>query len=160
MEKKRIAIIGAGASGLAAIHHAILYDFEPICFELTNDIGGLWRYKEDERCMNNTSLASVMKTTVINTSKEMTAYSDFPPPSSWPNFMHNTQLMTYFRKYAEFYQLLKHIRFNHFVKNVERTADFEKTGNWNVFYIDKWVFLRIFYIKVNLKQWKRNIRSL
>uniref|UniRef100_A0AC34RPP9 Flavin-containing monooxygenase n=1 Tax=Panagrolaimus sp. JU765 TaxID=591449 RepID=A0AC34RPP9_9BILA len=137
MAKKKVAIIGAGASGLAAIRHALLYGFEPVCFEATNDIGGLWRYKEDERSINGTPLASVMKSTVINSSKEMTAYSDFPPPSSWPNFMHNRQMMVYFRKYAEAYQLTKYIRFNHFIKNVERTFDFENTGNWNVFYVDE-----------------------
>jgi dimethylaniline monooxygenase (N-oxide forming) len=47
--KKRVAIIGAGGSGLPAIRHALLYDLEPVCFELTNDIGGLWRYKSEDR---------------------------------------------------------------------------------------------------------------
>src|SRR5689334_15306720 len=39
------------------------------------------------------SEGTVMKTTVINTSKEMTAYSDFPPPVEAANFMHNAQLL-------------------------------------------------------------------
>lgn len=47
--KKRVAIIGAGASGLPAIRHAILYEFEPVCFELTNEIGGFWKYKKNDR---------------------------------------------------------------------------------------------------------------
>ena len=46
--KKRIAIIGAGASGLPAIHHALLYGLEPVCFEITSNIGGLWKYKEED----------------------------------------------------------------------------------------------------------------
>uniref|UniRef100_A0AC34G6X2 Flavin-containing monooxygenase n=1 Tax=Panagrolaimus sp. ES5 TaxID=591445 RepID=A0AC34G6X2_9BILA len=79
VSKKRVAIIGAGASGLPSIRHALLYDLEPVCFELTNDIGGLWRYKENERSYKGLKVSSVMKSTVINTSKEMTAYSDFPP---------------------------------------------------------------------------------
>jgi hypothetical protein len=33
-----------------------------------------------------------MKTTVINTSKELTAYSDFPPEAKMANFMHNTEM--------------------------------------------------------------------
>ena len=49
MSKKRVAIIGGGASGLPSIRHALLYGLEPVCFELTDDIGGLWRYKESER---------------------------------------------------------------------------------------------------------------
>lgn len=47
-----------------------------------------------------------MKTTVINTSKEMTAYSDFPPPDDAPNFMHNSELLKYFRSYAKQYRPL------------------------------------------------------
>jgi dimethylaniline monooxygenase (N-oxide forming) len=30
-----------------------------------------------------------LQSTVINTSKEMTAYSDFPPPAEAANYMHN-----------------------------------------------------------------------
>ncbi|EPB70374.1 Flavin-binding monooxygenase-like protein [Ancylostoma ceylanicum] len=33
-----------------------------------------------------------MATTVVNTSKEMMAYSDFPPPEDWPNFMHHSKV--------------------------------------------------------------------
>lgn len=34
-----------------------------------------------------------MATTVVNTSKEMMAYSDFPPPEDWPNFMHHSKVI-------------------------------------------------------------------
>lgn len=137
MENKRVAIIGAGPSGLPAIRHSLLYGFTPVCFEATEDIGGLWRYKEDQRTVRTTSIASVMKTTVINTSKEMTAYSDFPPPPEFANFMHNTVLLEYFRMYADHYGLLKFIKFKHYVLNVERAEDFQKTGNWKVTFLDK-----------------------
>lgn len=41
-------------------------------------------------CLNQNFLGStVMRSTVINTSKEMTAYSDYPPPADDPNYMHN-----------------------------------------------------------------------
>lgn len=45
MGKKRVAIIGAGASGLPSIRHALLYGVEPVCFECTDSVGGLWNYK-------------------------------------------------------------------------------------------------------------------
>lgn len=45
----------------------------------------------------NWGKGSVMKNTVINTSKEMTAYSDFPPPKEAANFMHHSQLLEYLR---------------------------------------------------------------
>jgi dimethylaniline monooxygenase (N-oxide forming) len=48
MEKMKILIIGAGASGLPALKVALLdYGFEAICMEKSTDVGGLWRYKED-----------------------------------------------------------------------------------------------------------------
>lgn len=43
--EKRVAVIGAGASGLAAIKNALDYGFEVHCYEKSGDIAGLWRYK-------------------------------------------------------------------------------------------------------------------
>lgn len=61
-----------------------------------------------------------MRSTVINTSKEMMAFSDFPPPATAPNFMHNTQLQAYFRAYAKAFELEQHIRFRTQVHEVPR----------------------------------------
>ncbi len=72
----------------------------------------------------------MMKSTVINTSKEMTAFSDFPPPKDFPNFMHNTRIVEYFRMYVERFHLLKHIRFATSVKSVVRAEDYDQTGKW------------------------------
>uniref|UniRef100_A0A0K0D5K3 Flavin-containing monooxygenase n=1 Tax=Angiostrongylus cantonensis TaxID=6313 RepID=A0A0K0D5K3_ANGCA len=111
----RVAVIGAGASGLPAVKSALEEECEVVCFEMSDDIGGLWRYKPNI-CPGE---GTVMRTTVINTSKEMTAYrratfywkpkvlktpifsSDFPPPNDAANFMHNTELLQYFHSYAK-----------------------------------------------------------
>ncbi|KAE9556390.1 hypothetical protein FO519_000430 [Halicephalobus sp. NKZ332] len=137
MSKKRIAIVGAGASGLPSIRHALLYGFEPVCFECTDSVGGLWNYKPGNTNIHGQEISCVMKSTVINTSKEMTAFSDFPPPPEFANFMHNSKLLEYFRQYAAHFGLTNYIRFKHFVKNVERTEDFEKTGRWKVTFLDE-----------------------
>ncbi|KFW64768.1 Dimethylaniline monooxygenase [N-oxide-forming] 5, partial [Pygoscelis adeliae] len=42
---KTVAIIGAGSSGLCAIKACLQEGLEPICFERTTDIGGLWRFE-------------------------------------------------------------------------------------------------------------------
>ena len=123
--KKRIGIIGAGASGLPAIKSILEEDMIPVCFERTDDIGGLWRYTPEVR---DDGQASVMKSTVINTSKETMCYSDFPIPEDFPNFMHNTKVMEYFRMYAKEFGLYEHIRFNTEVLKVEKACDFEETG--------------------------------
>lgn len=41
---KKVAVIGAGVSGLTSIKCCLDEDLEPTCFERSNDIGGLWKY--------------------------------------------------------------------------------------------------------------------
>lgn len=41
---KRVAIVGAGVSGLASIKCCLEEGLEPTCFERSNDLGGLWRF--------------------------------------------------------------------------------------------------------------------
>ena len=89
MSKKRIAVIGAGASGMTATKQCLDQDLEVVVFERTNYTGGLWRYQET---LDENGTASVMKSTIINSSKEMSAFSDFPPPPEFSNYMHNTKM--------------------------------------------------------------------
>lgn len=128
MAPKRVAVIGSGPCGLAAIKTCKEAGFDPICYERNGDPGGLWRYHEEDI----EGVASVMKTTIINTSKEMSAFSDFPPPKEYPNFMHNSQMYRYFMMYAEHFDLLRHIRYNLEVVKVEMTGDHDTTGRWIV----------------------------
>ena len=128
MGKKRVLIIGAGASGLTAIKCCVDEGLEPVCLERTDDIGGLWNYTDGVR----EHQACVMKTTVINTSKEMMCYSDCPIPTDFPIFMHNTKVQEYFRLYADKFDMHKYITFNMEILKVEPTEDFETTGQWAV----------------------------
>ncbi len=75
-----------------------------------------------------------MKSTIINTSKEMSAFSTFPPPADAPNFMHNTELIKYFRSYADHYDLGKYIKYNHQIVFIERAPSYNSTGQWIVHY--------------------------
>ncbi|RLV63176.1 hypothetical protein DV515_00018535 [Chloebia gouldiae] len=45
MAAHRVAIIGAGASGLCALKCCLDEGLEPTCFERSKDIGGLWRFE-------------------------------------------------------------------------------------------------------------------
>lgn len=45
MTKKSIAVIGGGVSGLSSIKCCLEEGLEPVCFERTDDIGGLWRFQ-------------------------------------------------------------------------------------------------------------------
>lgn len=45
---KKVAVIGAGVSGLVSLKCCVDEGLEPTCFERTEDIGGLWRFKVSE----------------------------------------------------------------------------------------------------------------
>uniref|UniRef100_A0A3P8SZE3 Flavin-containing monooxygenase n=1 Tax=Amphiprion percula TaxID=161767 RepID=A0A3P8SZE3_AMPPE len=45
MEAQRVAVIGAGPSGLTSIKACLEEGLEPTCFESSYDIGGLWKFK-------------------------------------------------------------------------------------------------------------------
>ncbi|XP_069593328.1 flavin-containing monooxygenase 5-like [Ranitomeya imitator] len=125
---KKICIIGAGSSGLTAIKCCLDENLEPICFESSDDIGGLWRFKE----IPEDSRASIYKSVIINTSKEMMCFSDYPIPDDFPNYMHNSKIMDYFRLYAKHFDLLKYIHFKTKVCNIKKRPDFATTGQWDV----------------------------
>uniref|UniRef100_H3C6I0 Flavin-containing monooxygenase n=1 Tax=Tetraodon nigroviridis TaxID=99883 RepID=H3C6I0_TETNG len=125
---QKVAVIGAGISGLTSIKVCLDEGLEPTCFESSQDIGGLWRYKETP----TPGHANIYQSVVINSSKEMMAFSDFPPPADLPNNMHHSEVMQYVRLYAETFKLLPHIRFQTTVVRLRRTPDFSTTGQWEV----------------------------
>ncbi|XP_054020906.1 flavin-containing monooxygenase 5-like [Dryobates pubescens] len=128
MANQRVAVIGAGVSGLCALKCCLDEGLVPTCFERSGDIGGLWRFEEqpEEGC------ASIYPSVIINASKEMMCFSDFPIPEDFPNFMHNSMIMKYFRMYAQHFDLLRHIRFRTSVCRVSKRPDFASTGQWDV----------------------------
>ncbi|XP_049521466.1 flavin-containing monooxygenase 5-like isoform X6 [Dermacentor silvarum] len=128
MSKKKVCIVGAGSSGLTCARQMLDYGFDVVLYERSPDIGGLWAYHDDDV----EGRASVMRTTIINTSKEMSAFSDFPPPKDLPNYMHNTKMLGYFRSYADHFGVTKHVKTRHDVVQVTPAADYEKTGRWDV----------------------------
>jgi dimethylaniline monooxygenase (N-oxide forming) len=109
---RKIAIIGAGCSGLAAIKCCLDDGLEPTCFEREDDLGGLWNYSDTPKV----GKGSIYNTCTINTSKEMMAYSDYPPPADFPMFMPHRYVLEYIRMYASNFDLLKHVLFSECVK--------------------------------------------
>lgn len=64
----------------------------------------------------------------------MTAYSDFPPPKEYANYMHNSQMLEYLRSYADHFKLKQYVKFGHAVLSIERSTDYSMTGEWEVTY--------------------------
>lgn len=125
---KKVAVIGAGVSGLTSIKCCLDEDLEPTCFERSNDIGGLWKYTETSK----DEMTRIYWSLVTNVCKEMSCYSDFPFQEDYPNFMSHSKFWNYLQEFAEHFDLLKYIQFKTTVCSVTKRPDFSKTGQWDV----------------------------
>ncbi|CAO3571281.1 unnamed protein product [Mortierella alpina] len=125
--RKRVAVIGAGGSGLPAIKECLDEKefIEVVAFEQQQQLGGLWRYTEVSE-QNPNPHSSVYKSTIINVSKESMSYSDFAIPIDWPTYLPHQKVAHYFDMYAEHFQLRKHIRFGAKVVEVRELHDESK----------------------------------
>ncbi|KAL1427562.1 hypothetical protein MTO96_017264 [Rhipicephalus appendiculatus] len=124
----RVAVLGSGPSGLAAAKSCLEAGLEPVVFEQAEALGGLWRFRHD----SSPGQPSVMRSTVINSSKELTAFSDFPPPAHFPNYMHHSVLLEYLQMYARHFRVSETIRFRHQVLRLAPTQDHQHSGRWDV----------------------------
>jgi len=70
------------------------------------------------------------RSTVANSTKELTCYSDFPMPADFPNYVHHSRILEYLRMYADHFQLKQYIRFETEVVSVEQQQD--GGGRWSV----------------------------
>ncbi|KAH9423224.1 hypothetical protein DERP_003502 [Dermatophagoides pteronyssinus] len=116
---KNVCIIGAGLSGMVTAKSCLEYGLQPIVYERTKNLGGLWRYREQIE----PGQGSVMRSTVVNSSKTLTAFSDYPFPDKYPNFMPNDLMYEYLVNYAKEFQLDSYIRYSHEVIRIEHCND-------------------------------------
>ncbi|MBZ3876138.1 Dimethylaniline monooxygenase [N-oxide-forming] 5 [Sciurus carolinensis] len=75
---------------------------------------------------------SICKLVIINTSKEMMCFSDYTIPDHYLNFMHNSQVLKYFRMYVKDFNFLNYIQFKTTVYSVKKRPDFSSSGQWEV----------------------------
>ncbi|XP_004688176.1 PREDICTED: putative dimethylaniline monooxygenase [N-oxide-forming] 6 [Condylura cristata] len=125
---KRVAIIGAGVSGLASIRSCLEEGLEPTCYERSNDVGGLWKFSDQAE----EGRASIYQSVFTNSSKEMMCFPDFPYPDDFPNYMHHSKLQEYIKTFAQKKNLLRYIQFETLVTNVKKCPNFSVTGQWEV----------------------------
>ena len=114
----RVAIIGAGCSGLTAIKNLVEQNVgEVVCFEKSDQIGGNWVFTAGEG-----THSSVCETTHIISSKKLSAYLDFPMPEEYPDYPSHRQVLAYFQAYADKFGLRQNIRFNTAVVHARKVA--------------------------------------
>ena len=98
-----VAVIGAGPGGLAAAKHAIEHGYEVTVFEASDDLGGQW---------NTTAAHSgIWPGMRTNTSRAMTAFSDYAAPGGYGLHPLAEQVQDYLRGYADEFGVTDRIRF-------------------------------------------------
>ncbi|XP_076797606.1 putative dimethylaniline monooxygenase [N-oxide-forming] 6 isoform X2 [Arvicanthis niloticus] len=125
---KKVAIVGAGVSGLASIRCCLEEGLDPICFERSNDVGGLWKFSSHAE----EGRASIYQSVFTNSSKEMMCFPDFPYPDDFPNYMHHSKLQEYIKSFAQKKDLLRYIQFETLVSSIKKCSSFLTTGQWVV----------------------------
>ncbi|KAL6900836.1 hypothetical protein ACP4OV_005512 [Aristida adscensionis] len=106
MEKKRVVIVGAGVSGLAACKHLLERGCHPVVFEADTVLGGVW--------------ARAPACTELQTPRSLYQYSDFPWPETVTEvFPNHRQVMAYLDAYARHFGVLGCVRFGHRVVGME-----------------------------------------
>ncbi|XP_046344415.1 flavin-containing monooxygenase 5-like isoform X2 [Haliotis rufescens] len=127
--RKRVAIVGAGLAGLAAIKSCLEEGLEPVCFEQYDNCGGVWYYTEEYREGQGARAFDCLTT---NISREMFGFSDFPYPPNLPPFLPRTMVYDYILSYCETFGLGKYIHLNTRVNNIKKSRDYNVTGRWEV----------------------------
>lgn len=122
--RQHIAVIGAGVAGLTAAKALLEEGLTPVVFERSDRVGGLWNY--DERLPDGGSLA--YRSLRTNTSKQLTAFSDFTFSDSLPDYPHRADVAAYLQQYAEHFGVRGHVRVSTVVEAVSPVDD----GRWLV----------------------------
>ncbi|XP_028129195.1 uncharacterized protein LOC114325338 isoform X4 [Diabrotica virgifera virgifera] len=126
----KIAIIGGGAAGLAALKHSLDEHHECELFEQTGLIGGTWNYSEkigiDENGLPIHS--SMYKGLRTNLPKELMQLEDFPFSKPDYSYVSQPQVLEYINDYANHFNLLSHVQF---FKHVIKVTPLER-GKWSV----------------------------
>jgi dimethylaniline monooxygenase (N-oxide forming) len=99
----QVAVIGAGPSGLVAAKHALQAGFDVTVFEASDAVGGQWH--------TSAAHSGVWPGMRTNTSRAMTAFSDFPAPADHALHPLATQVQAYLEAYARDFGVTGRIRF-------------------------------------------------
>lgn len=122
MAYAKTCIIGAGTSGLICAkilkERGVPFD----CFEKSSDIGGIWQFQNDN------GMSTCYRSLHINTSKRMMELSDFKFRPEIAEYPSHTEIYSEFKRYANEFDVMKHISFNTEVLKCKRLDD----GRWQV----------------------------
>ncbi|PRZ03418.1 flavin-binding monooxygenase-like protein [Isoptericola sp. CG 20/1183] len=122
--QRRVAVIGAGPSGLAAARALDRAGLDLVGYEAHDDVGGLWDIDNPR--------STVYDSAHLISSRTTTQFDELPMDSS-ADYPGHRELLRYFRTYADVFDLRRHYRFGTRVVAVE-PADDDASGasGWHV----------------------------
>ncbi|OXU20856.1 hypothetical protein TSAR_007278 [Trichomalopsis sarcophagae] len=138
--KKRVCVIGAGASGLCAAKFLSLDPdfFQFTVFERNNAIGGTWVYTDDTGNDEyglpiHTSMYKNLRTNVPRELMNFPDYEKLGGDDGIHCCVTREDMLKYLNDYANFFDLRKFIQFNTIVERITpETADGDSATTWNV----------------------------
>ncbi|MER7457796.1 NAD(P)-binding domain-containing protein [Micromonospora sp. NPDC126480] len=115
-----VAVVGAGAAGLATLKALADAGVPAVAFEAGDRVGGLWVY--------GSAGSPAYRTLHLNTSRTRTEFADHPMPAHWPDYPDHTRIADWLADYADRFGLHPRVRLRH---TVDRVVP-EPGGRWTV----------------------------
>ena len=109
-----VIIIGAGWGGICTLKHCLEEKLNVIVLDKNNNYGGIWNIENSPAVYANTYSV---------TSKNYLSMSDFPIPSSYPEFPHHTLVLEYMYSYIKNFNLHPHIYIGNTVLRLSKSKD-------------------------------------
>jgi dimethylaniline monooxygenase (N-oxide forming) len=119
MTLPKVAVLGAGPSGLAAAKALLEHGLQPVVFESSRRLGGMWE---------GPGRGAWSEFARTNISYHSCCFSDLAWPAGTDVFPLRHELLGYLQRYAKTFDLPRHIRFATCVDTVGPNGD----GRWHV----------------------------
>uniref|UniRef100_A0A336MIW8 Flavin-containing monooxygenase n=1 Tax=Culicoides sonorensis TaxID=179676 RepID=A0A336MIW8_CULSO len=120
----KIAVIGAGITGLVSCKYCKEAGFDVVVFEKYYTIGGTWVYTKDSKVNDLSHQTSMYKNLITNSPIEVMGFRDFEFPSICDkSYVSWKEVVEFLHDYAENFALMDFIRFGHIVTKIEPQND-------------------------------------
>ncbi|KAH8660304.1 flavin monooxygenase-like protein [Xylariales sp. PMI_506] len=126
--KIKVAVVGGGPAGMAALKELRGAGFDVTLFERRDDIGGIWTWTPDR------TVTTALKETRVCNNKFLVSMTDFPMPKEYPPFIGSQELGAYLRAYGRHFDLHKNVKFGKTVTAVRKTNGSRK---WQLVFADE-----------------------
>src|SRR3954452_14778107 len=99
---QRVAVVGAGASGLGALRALTAKGFDAIAYERGGAIGGVWTLEDRP--------PAAYRSLHLITSRARTEFEEFPMPPGTPDYPARDEVGRYLDAYATHFSLHERVR--------------------------------------------------